>query len=171
MKFGGLSPLNTGPGHDDDSFFVASTERWLVLRLSLTDSFVSLFVGVFVVSSTRRLSAGTIGLSVSYAMVFSEHVGSTDCSEFADHSFALSHVDDAAFSIDHGSDLNLQACVKKLEVAIIITVTHIPWKVVDYNQVISFEAREVKEYGRPWRLLNTLTNLLVFCFLVFLFIS
>lgn len=49
-------------------------ERWLVLRLSLTGAFVSFFACTFAITSNGQLSAGTIGLSMSYAMVYSEHV-------------------------------------------------------------------------------------------------
>ncbi|KAK0726480.1 P-loop containing nucleoside triphosphate hydrolase protein [Apiosordaria backusii] len=54
------------------SFFLGATERWLVLRLSLTSAFVSLFAGSFSIRSNG--DAGTIGLSMSYAIVFSEQV-------------------------------------------------------------------------------------------------
>jgi ABC-type multidrug transport system fused ATPase/permease subunit len=54
------------------SFFLGATERWLVLRLSLTSAFVSLFAGSFSIRSNG--DAGTIGLSMSYAITFSEQV-------------------------------------------------------------------------------------------------
>ncbi|VBB75705.1 Putative ATP-dependent bile acid permease [Podospora comata] len=54
------------------SFFLWATERWLVLRLSLTSAFVSLFAGSFSIRSNG--DAGIIGLSMSYAIVFSEQV-------------------------------------------------------------------------------------------------
>jgi ABC-type multidrug transport system fused ATPase/permease subunit len=54
------------------SFFLGATERWLVLRLSLTSAFVSLFAGSFSIMSNG--DAGTIGLSMSYAITFSEQV-------------------------------------------------------------------------------------------------
>ncbi|KAK4160504.1 putative ATP-dependent bile acid permease [Cladorrhinum sp. PSN259] len=54
------------------SFFLGATERWLVLRLSLTSAFVSLFAGSFSIRSSEN--AGAIGLSMSYAIVFSEQV-------------------------------------------------------------------------------------------------
>lgn len=54
------------------SFFLGATERWLVLRLSLTSAFVSLFAGSFSIRSNG--DAGTIGLSMSYAIAFSEQV-------------------------------------------------------------------------------------------------
>jgi ABC-type multidrug transport system fused ATPase/permease subunit len=56
------------------SFFLAAAERWLVLRLGLMGAFVSLSAGGFAVSNVGKLSAGAIGLSMSYAIVFSEHV-------------------------------------------------------------------------------------------------
>jgi ABC-type multidrug transport system fused ATPase/permease subunit len=54
------------------SFFLGATERWLVLRLSLTSAFVSLFAGSFSIRSNG--DAGTIGLSMSYAIAFSDQV-------------------------------------------------------------------------------------------------
>ncbi|KAK4249370.1 putative ATP-dependent bile acid permease [Corynascus novoguineensis] len=54
------------------SYFLGATERWLVLRLSLTSAFVSLFAESSSIRSNGN--AGTIGLSMSYAIVFSEQV-------------------------------------------------------------------------------------------------
>lgn len=56
------------------SFFAAATERWLAIRLGLMGAFVSLCAGSFAISSGGKLSTGAIGLSMSYAIVFSEHV-------------------------------------------------------------------------------------------------
>jgi ABC-type multidrug transport system fused ATPase/permease subunit len=53
-------------------FFLAATERWLVLRLSLTSAFLSLFAGVLSIRSAG--DAGMIGLSMSYVITFSEQV-------------------------------------------------------------------------------------------------
>ncbi|KAK4220855.1 P-loop containing nucleoside triphosphate hydrolase protein [Podospora fimiseda] len=55
------------------SYFLGATERWLVVRLSLTSAFVSLFAGSFSIRSSSG-NAGTIGLSMSYAIVFSEQI-------------------------------------------------------------------------------------------------
>ncbi|KAI0190101.1 P-loop containing nucleoside triphosphate hydrolase protein [Astrocystis sublimbata] len=56
------------------SFVLEGAERWMVLRLSVMGAFVSLFAGLFAVTSTGQQSPGTIGLSLTYAIVFSEHV-------------------------------------------------------------------------------------------------
>lgn len=56
------------------SFFAAATERWLAIRLGLMDALVSLCAGSFAISSAGKLTTGAIGLSMSYAIVFSEHV-------------------------------------------------------------------------------------------------
>lgn len=56
------------------SFFAAATERWLAIRRGLMGAFVSLFAGSFAISSAGKLSTGAIGLSMSYAIVFSKHV-------------------------------------------------------------------------------------------------
>ncbi|KAH9987847.1 P-loop containing nucleoside triphosphate hydrolase protein [Xylariaceae sp. FL0662B] len=68
----------TSPGlvenSNQSSYFLAAAERWLVLRLSLAGAFVSLSVGIFAITGIKKLSAGTIGFSMSYAIVFSEQV-------------------------------------------------------------------------------------------------
>ncbi|KAI1119847.1 P-loop containing nucleoside triphosphate hydrolase protein [Nemania abortiva] len=56
------------------SFVLEGAERWMVLRLNVMGAFVSLFAGLFAVTSTGQLSPGTIGLSLTYAIGFSEHV-------------------------------------------------------------------------------------------------
>ncbi|KAI9714515.1 MAG: hypothetical protein M1820_000476 [Bogoriella megaspora] len=55
------------------SFFLAATERWLTFRLGLVGAIVSLSAGSFA-TSAGGLNSGAIGLSMSYAIVFSEHV-------------------------------------------------------------------------------------------------
>ena len=55
-------------------FFLAATESWLAFRLGFMDACVSLSAGVFAILSVGKLSPGAIGLSLSYAIVFSEHV-------------------------------------------------------------------------------------------------
>jgi ABC-type multidrug transport system fused ATPase/permease subunit len=56
------------------SFFLAATERWLAFRLGLIGAIVTLCASSFAISGTRKLSPGAIGLSMSYAIMFSEHV-------------------------------------------------------------------------------------------------
>ena len=56
------------------SFYLAAIERWLLIRLGLIGALVCLFVGTFAVLNVGKLGAGAIGLSLSYALVFSEHV-------------------------------------------------------------------------------------------------
>lgn len=56
------------------SFFLAAAERWLAVRLDLVGASVALLAGSFAVSSVGSLNSGAIGLSLSYAIVLSEHV-------------------------------------------------------------------------------------------------
>ena len=56
------------------SFFLAAAERWLAVRLGLVGASVALLAGSFAVSSVGSLNSGAIGLSLSYAIVLSEHV-------------------------------------------------------------------------------------------------
>ena len=56
------------------SFFLAAAERWLAIRLALMGAFVTLSAGFLAISSVGKLSTGAVGVSLSYAIVFSEHV-------------------------------------------------------------------------------------------------
>ena len=56
------------------SFFLAAAERWLAIRLGLMGAFVSISAGFLAISSVGKLSTGSVGVSLSYAIVFSEHV-------------------------------------------------------------------------------------------------
>ena len=56
------------------SFVLAATERWLSVRLGLLGAFVCFLAGTFAISNASNPSAGAVGLSMSYALVFSEHV-------------------------------------------------------------------------------------------------
>lgn len=56
------------------SFFLAAAERWLATRLGLMGAFVTLSAGFLAISNVGKLSTGAVGVSLSYAIVFSEHV-------------------------------------------------------------------------------------------------
>ena len=56
------------------SCFLAAAERWLAVRLGLVGASVAPLVGSLAVSSEGSLNSGAIGLSLSYAIVLSEHI-------------------------------------------------------------------------------------------------
>jgi ABC-type multidrug transport system fused ATPase/permease subunit len=70
-RFGNLIRIDNA---NRSSFILAATERWLAVRLGLVGALVSLFAGLFAISTRGKLNPGAIGLSMSYAVVFSEHV-------------------------------------------------------------------------------------------------
>lgn len=53
-------------------FYMWVANRWLCLRVDLVGSLVMLFSGVFVLFSIGKIDAGLAGLSLSYAISFSE---------------------------------------------------------------------------------------------------
>lgn len=54
-------------------FYMWVANRWLALRIDAVGSLVMLFAGVFVILSIGRIDAGLAGLSLSYAISFSEN--------------------------------------------------------------------------------------------------
>lgn len=53
-------------------FYMWVANRWLSLRIDTVGSLVMLFAGVFVILSVGKIDAGLAGLSLSYAISFSE---------------------------------------------------------------------------------------------------
>ncbi|GMM34147.1 bile acid-transporting ATPase [Saccharomycopsis crataegensis] len=53
-------------------FYLWVANRWLHLRVDTAGSFVSFFAGAFVILSVKYLDAGLAGLSLSYAISFTE---------------------------------------------------------------------------------------------------
>lgn len=53
-------------------FYMWVANRWLSWRIDLVGSFVMLFAGIFVILSIGSIDAGLAGLSLSYAISFSE---------------------------------------------------------------------------------------------------
>lgn len=53
-------------------FYLWVANRWLALRCDIVGSMVMLFAGIFVLLSVGKLDAGLAGLSLSYAIAFSE---------------------------------------------------------------------------------------------------
>ncbi|KAI1772926.1 P-loop containing nucleoside triphosphate hydrolase protein [Hypoxylon cercidicola] len=54
--------------------FLWAANRWLAFRTDLLGDFVSFFAGVFVILSLGKIDAGSAGVSLSYAIGFSENI-------------------------------------------------------------------------------------------------
>lgn len=63
-------------------------------------------------------------------------------------------LDEATASIDHDSDLRIQACVRKLD-ATVVTIAHRLRTVIDYDQIIGLDVGHARECGHSWQLLQT----------------
>ncbi|KAI0009038.1 P-loop containing nucleoside triphosphate hydrolase protein, partial [Xylariaceae sp. FL0662B] len=66
-----LSRINT---QSRPFIFLWAANRWLAFRTDLLGDFVSFFAGVFVILSLGKIDAGSAGLSLSYAIGFSENI-------------------------------------------------------------------------------------------------
>lgn len=62
-------------------------------------------------------------------------------------------LDEATASIDHESDIKIQACIRSME-ATVITIAHRLRTVIDYDRVLSLEAGCMKECDHSWELLQ-----------------
>lgn len=62
-------------------------------------------------------------------------------------------LDEATASIDHESDLKIQACIRTME-ATVITIAHRLRTVIDYDRIIGLDAGRVKECDHSWQLLQ-----------------
>jgi ABC-type multidrug transport system fused ATPase/permease subunit len=62
-------------------------------------------------------------------------------------------LDEATASIDHDSDLKIQACIRSMY-ATVITIAHRLRTVIDYDSILSLDAGRVKECGHSWQLLQ-----------------
>ena len=54
--------------------YLWAANRWLALRVDVTGSMVSFFAGVFIILSVGKIDAGAAGLSLTYAVTFTENV-------------------------------------------------------------------------------------------------
>ncbi|KAF3056550.1 ATP-dependent bile acid permease [Daldinia childiae] len=54
--------------------YLWAANRWLAIRTDLLGDFVSFFAGVFVILSLGNIDAGSAGVSLSYAIGFSENI-------------------------------------------------------------------------------------------------
>ena len=60
--------------HSRPFIYLWSANRWLALRVDFTGALVSFFAGVFVIMSVGKIDAGAAGLSLTYAVTFTENV-------------------------------------------------------------------------------------------------
>lgn len=60
--------------HSRPFIYLWATNRWLSFRMDLIGTLVCFFAGTFVVLSIGTISAGSAGLSLSYAITFTENV-------------------------------------------------------------------------------------------------
>ena len=66
-----LHKVNT---HSRPFIYLWGANRWLAFRVDVVGALVSFFTGVFVVLSVGRVSAGSAGLAMTYAVTFTENV-------------------------------------------------------------------------------------------------
>lgn len=64
--------LNAIDNNNRPFFYLWVANRWLAFRIDLVGSLVMLFAGIFVLLSIGKIDAGLAGLSLSYAISFSE---------------------------------------------------------------------------------------------------
>ena len=60
--------------HNRPFIYLWATNRWLALRVDFTGALVSFFAGVFVILRMGSIDAGSAGLSMTYAVMFTENV-------------------------------------------------------------------------------------------------
>lgn len=60
--------------HNRPFIYLWAANRWLAFRIDVIGDLVSFFAGVFVILSIGRIDAGSAGLSLSYALSFTENV-------------------------------------------------------------------------------------------------
>ena len=60
--------------HNRPFIYLWAANRWLALRVDFTGALVAFFAGVFVILSIGTIDAGSAGLSLTYAVMFTENV-------------------------------------------------------------------------------------------------
>ena len=60
--------------HHRPFIYLWAANRWLALRVDVTGAMVSFFAGVFIILSIGKIDAGAAGLSLTYAVTFTENV-------------------------------------------------------------------------------------------------
>jgi len=61
-------------GHNRPYFYLWACNRWLGFRVDLSGALVSFFAGVFVVTNAGKIDSGLAGLSLTYAITFTDNV-------------------------------------------------------------------------------------------------
>ena len=60
--------------HNRPYIYLWAANRWLAFRVDVTGALVSFFAGVFIILRIKTIDAGAAGLSMTYAVMFSENV-------------------------------------------------------------------------------------------------
>lgn len=60
--------------HNRPYIYLWAANRWLAFRVDITGAMVSFFAGVFIILRIKTIDAGAAGLSMTYAVMFSENV-------------------------------------------------------------------------------------------------
>lgn len=60
--------------HNRPFIYLWAANRWLALRVDFTGALVAFFAGAFVILSIGKIDAGSAGLSLTYAVMFTENV-------------------------------------------------------------------------------------------------
>ncbi|KAA8641709.1 uncharacterized protein ATNIH1004_011845 [Aspergillus tanneri] len=55
-------------------FYLWAIDRWLALRVDITGASISFFTAVFIIANIGKVDAGAAGLSLTYAVTFTENV-------------------------------------------------------------------------------------------------
>ncbi|KAL8693154.1 MAG: hypothetical protein Q9218_001974 [Villophora microphyllina] len=60
--------------HNRPFIYLWAANRWLAFRVDITGALVSFFAGVFIILRIKTIDAGAAGLSMTYAVMFSENI-------------------------------------------------------------------------------------------------
>ncbi|KAL8939646.1 MAG: hypothetical protein Q9216_003254 [Gyalolechia sp. 2 TL-2023] len=60
--------------HNRPYIYLWAANRWLAFRVDITGALVSFFAGVFIILRIKTIDAGAAGLSMTYAVMFSENI-------------------------------------------------------------------------------------------------
>ncbi|KAI4140681.1 MAG: hypothetical protein L6R39_005689 [Caloplaca ligustica] len=66
--------LNRVDKHNRPYIYLWAANRWLALRVDVAGALVSFFAGVFIILRIKTIDAGAAGLSMTYAVMFSENI-------------------------------------------------------------------------------------------------
>ncbi|KAL9000019.1 MAG: hypothetical protein Q9169_001264 [Polycauliona sp. 2 TL-2023] len=66
--------LNRVDTYNRPFIYLWAANRWLALRVDVTGALVSFFAGVFIILRIKTIDAGAAGLSMTYAVMFSENI-------------------------------------------------------------------------------------------------